>query len=118
MYNHPLSKHYEASEETNGEATCNSWGFVSGLTHAYFEEEDDRAREILFTILSDSKASSVRVRGLLRQFKRYRTLPVLREIQCILATTAEEQVDSVLSNFEPEEVSHNSDEEDPTAYNS
>ena len=114
MYNHPLSKHYEASDETEGQETCNSWAFVSGLTHAYFEEEDTKAQAIMYTILSDSGASGIRIRRLIRSFKVFRTLPVLREIQCLLAITAEQQATSFLSeqNEEDEEVPTNLEDEE------
>jgi hypothetical protein len=100
MYNHPLATYFLPTEETDNEPTCNSWGYVSGLTHAYFEQDNEEAGAILLRLLAQSDSSSpIRHRKLLRSYKKFKTISVLRELQCILVNSAEAEVEEVLSSF-------------------
>lgn len=96
MYDHPLAT-YSSVEE--GESECNAWGFASGLTHSYFETEDIYAGLSLLACLKESAAPGSYYRALIRDYKKFKTTAVLREIQCLVATAIEENEDS--ANLEP-----------------
>lgn len=96
MYDHPLASYFPPTKETNNEAVCNSWGYISGLTHAYFEEDNLEAGEHFVRFMSNSKCSPIRQRRLIRTYKKYKTVATLREIQCLLANAAEEEIEQVM----------------------
>jgi len=87
MYHHPLATYGSSQEEVE---ECNAWGFASGLTHSYFESEDPFAGFSLLALLKDSSAPGSHYRALIRDYKKFKTTAVLREIQCLLATAIEE----------------------------
>lgn len=93
MYDHPLATYYPPRPETNGLGTCNSWGYVSGLTEAYFEKEEPEARQILLMYLTQSKAPYYHIKSLLRLYKKYKHLSFLREIQCLVVSAIESEVE-------------------------
>ena len=95
MYDHPLAT-YSSPE---GMDECNAWGFASGLTHSYFEIEDPYAGLSLLSYLKDSAAPGSYYRSLIRDYKKFKTTAVLREIQCLVATAIEENESS--ADLEP-----------------
>lgn len=104
MYDHPLAV-YSCFSEEDGSAECNTWGYVSGLTHSYFENNDSTAGSALMMYLSKSGAPAPHWRALLRSYKKFRTLAVLREIQCLTAYVLEqEEQDAPLSYIPPDYI--------------
>ncbi len=102
MYSHPLSVYFQATEELGDELTCNSWGYVSGLTHAYFENDDLEAGEMLLRLLNNSNTSPIRQRRLLKSHKKLRNPGVIRELQSLVTTALTEEVEEMIDEYLPE----------------
>jgi hypothetical protein len=96
MYDHPLATYSSIGDKVE---ECNAWGFASGLTHSYFEIEDPHAGLSLLAFLKDSAAPGSYYRALIRDYKKFKTIAVLREIQCLVATAIEENESS--ADLEP-----------------
>jgi hypothetical protein len=96
MYDHPLAT-YESEED--GITECNAWGYVSGLTHSYFENQDSAAGGVIKEYLSLCGAPAPYCRALIRSYKKFKNTAILREIQCLVAT-ALEQEDEDLEDLE------------------
>lgn len=96
MYDHPLASYFPPTKETNNEAVCNSWGYISNVTHAYFEEDNLEAGEHFVRFMANSKCSPIRQRRLIRTYKKYKTVATLREIQCLVANAAEEEIEQAM----------------------
>lgn len=89
MYNHPLATYSPCEED--GTTECNAWGYMSGLTHSYFENQDSAAGETIKEYLSLSGAPAPYCRALIRSYKKFKNIAILREIQCLAATALEQE---------------------------